>query len=284
MRRFSKIEVKKTAMPRGNYRVGGAIRKVKTMEGFIKFFGTGGARFVALKQLRATGGLWLNYRKTNLYIDPGPGAIVRIRSSKEDYEPARLDGIVITHRHMDHANDVNILIEAMAEGGFKKRGTLFCPEDALSGDPVVFNFAKRYLDNVVILREGGEYTLGDITFRTPVRHKHPVETYGLFFHLNKTIGLISDTRFFPDLADHYRASHLIINVLREKPIENHEIIEHLALCDAKAIIEKVRPETAILTHFGIHIINRKPWLLAKKMAKETGVNVIAGRDGMKWEF
>lgn len=254
------------------------------MEGFIKFFGTGGARFVASKQLRATGGLWLNYRKTNLYIDPGPGAIVRIRSSKEHYEPARLDGIVITHKHMDHANDVNILIESMTEGGFKKRGTLFCPEDAIIGDPVIFNFARKYLEDVVILQAEGEYSLGEITFRTPVRHKHPVETYGLLFELNETIGLISDTRFFPQLADHYRADHLIINVLRLKPIENHEIVEHLAMDDVKAIIETVRPKTAILTHFGMHIVREKPWLLAKRLAEETGIEVIAAWDGMKWEF
>lgn len=239
---------------------------------------------MALRQMRATGGLWLNYRKTNLYIDPGPGAIVRIRSSKGHYDPAALDGIIITHKHMDHTNDINILIESMTEGGFKKRGTLFCPEDALTGDPVVFNFARKYLENIVILREGKEYAIGDIIFRTPVRHKHPVETYGLYFDLSETIGIIADTRFFPELTSHYRADHLIINVLRLKAIENHEIIEHLAFVDAKAIIETVRPKTAILTHFGMHIIREKPWLLAKKLAKETGVNVIAARDGMKWEF
>lgn len=254
------------------------------MEGFIKFFGTGGARFVALKQLRATGGLWLNYRKTNLYIDPGPGAIVRLRSSREHFDPAALDGIIITHRHMDHTNDINILIESMTEGGFKRRGTLFCPEDALSEDPVVFNFARKYLENIVILQEGKEYTIGDITFRTPVRHRHPVETYGLYFNLNKTIGLISDTRFFNGLPGHYHADHLIINVLRLKPIENHEIIEHLAIDDVKTIVEEVRPQTAILTHFGMHIIREKPWLLAKKLSKETGVKVVAAKDGMKWEF
>ena len=110
------------------------------MEGFIKFFGTGGARFVASKQLRATGGLWFNYKETNLYIDPGPGAMVRIRESQENYEPERLDGIVLTHKHMDHSNDVNILIESMAEGGFKKKGTLFAPQDAVNEDPVVFRF------------------------------------------------------------------------------------------------------------------------------------------------
>lgn len=254
------------------------------MEGFVKFFGTGGARFVALKQLRATGGLWLNYRKTNLYIDPGPGAIVRIRSSKEIYDPANLDGIIITHKHMDHANDVNILIESMTDGGFRKRGTLFCPEDAIASDPVVLNFARKYLENVVLLKQGGEYTLGDIRFRTPVLHRHPVETYGIMFDLNKTLGLISDTRYFEKLSDHYRAENLIINVLRLKPIENHEIVDHLALNDVESLITDIRPRVAILTHFGMHIIREKPWLIAKRLSKKTGVNVIAGRDGMRWEF
>ncbi|MHB8109355.1 MAG: MBL fold metallo-hydrolase [Syntrophorhabdaceae bacterium] len=254
------------------------------MEGFIKFFGTGGARFVALKQLRATGGLWLNYRQTNLYIVPGPGAIVRIRSSKELYDPADLDGIILTHKHMDHANDVNILIESMTDGGFRKRGTLFCPEDAIASDPVVLNFAKKYLENIVILKEGGEYAIGDIRFRTPVRHKHPVETYGVVFDLSQTLGLISDTRYFTGLPEHYRVENLIINVLRLKPVENHEIVDHLALNDVESLLNDIQPKNSILTHFGMHIIREKPWLLAKKLSKRTGVNVIAGKDGMKWEF
>jgi hypothetical protein len=61
------------------------------MEGFIKFLGTGGARFVAMRQIRSTGGLWLHYRDTNLYIDPGPGAIVKIHGSKERFDPLDLD-------------------------------------------------------------------------------------------------------------------------------------------------------------------------------------------------
>ncbi len=254
------------------------------MEGFIKFFGTGGARFMALKQLRATGGLWLNYRKTNIYIDPGPGAIVRIRASREKYEPAGLDGIIITHKHMDHCQRCQYPYRDNGRRGIQERGTLFCPEDAIAEDPVIFNFARNYLENVVFLKEGGEYSLGDISFRTPVRHRHPVETYGLLFDLNTTIGLISDTRFFPELAGHYRAANLIINVLRLKPIENHEIVDHLALNDVEEIIRDIRPVNAILTHFGMHIIKNKPGLLARRLSRETGVNVIAGRDGMKWEF
>jgi ribonuclease BN (tRNA processing enzyme) len=254
------------------------------MEGFIKFFGTGGARFVASRQLRATGGLWLKYKETNLYIDPGPGAIVRIRGSQEHFEPADLAGIILTHKHMDHSNDVNILIESMAEGGFKKRGTLFVPQDAVGEDPVVFRFVRNYLDDVVLLKEKERYSIKDISFSTPIRHQHPVETYGLIFHLNTTIGLISDTRFFNELPDYYPVDYLIINVLRSQPIENHEIIEHLAAGNARTIIARVKPKTAILTHFGFKMIQEGPDLIADRLSDETGVNVIAAQDGMKWEF
>jgi hypothetical protein len=34
----------------------------------------------------------------------------------------------------------------------------------------------------------------------------------------------------------------------------------------------------------MHIVKNKPGLLARRLSRETGVNVIAGRDGMKWEF
>jgi phosphoribosyl 1,2-cyclic phosphodiesterase len=246
------------------------------MEGFIKFFGTGGARFVASRQLRATGGLWLHYKETNLYIDPGPGAIVKIRESQERFEPADLDGIVLTHKHMDHSNDVNILIESMAEGGFKKRGTLFVP--------VVLRFVRNYLDDVVLLKEKGRYLIRDISFSAPVRHHHPVETYGLLFHLNVTIGLIADTRFFDELPDYYRVDYLIINVLRSQHIENHEIIEHLAVDDVRKIVTCVRPKAAILTHFGFKMIQEGPDMIAERLSDETGINVIAAQDGMKWQF
>jgi phosphoribosyl 1,2-cyclic phosphodiesterase len=254
------------------------------MEGFIKFFGTGGARFVASQQLRATGGLWLHYKETDLHIDPGPGAIVKIRASQEQFEPAHLDGIILTHRHMDHSNDVNILIESMAEGGFRKKGRLFVPSDAIGEDAVVFRFVRNYVDEVVTLREGGEYKVKDVSFRAPVRHRHPVETYGLIFNVGKTIGLISDTRFFDGLPACYPVDYLIVNVLRAKTIENHEIIEHLAVEDFRKIITHVRPEVAIMTHFGLNMIKEGPDLIARRLTEETGVKVIAAQDGMKWEF
>ena len=254
------------------------------MEGFIKFLGTGGARFVASTQIRATGGLWLNYKDTNLYVDPGPGAIVRLRALEEGLDPSSLDGMLITHKHLDHANDVNIMIEAMTDGGFKKRGTLFCPEDAVDGDTVVLKYVRKYLNHIVFLQEKESYSLKDIRFTTPVRHIHPVETYGTMFHLNKTIGLISDTRYFDGLPGFYRADYLIVNVLRVAPIEKQEIVEHLAVDDFVKIVEQVRPEIAVMSHFGMSMIREEPDRVAERLSKKTGINVIAAYDGMKLEF
>jgi ribonuclease BN (tRNA processing enzyme) len=254
------------------------------MEGFVRFIGTGGARVVVASQLRSTGGIWFNYRNTNLYIDPGPGALVRVRAAKDRLEPARLDGIILTHRHLDHANDVNVMVEAMTESGHKKKGVLFCPADALGEDAVVFRYVREYLEGVELLKEGTTYKLKDIAFSIPVRHRHPVETYGMVFHLNKRIGLIADTRYFEELPDYYPVDILIVNVLRVKPINESDSIDHLSLADFREIIKRVKPEVAIMTHFGKTIIKDKPYLLAKALKEETGIEVVAAYDGMKWNF
>src|SRR3989304_8168443 len=98
---------------------------------WIKFVGTAGARFVVARQLRSSGGLWLSLQGVNLYLDPGPGALVRCWSSKPKLDPTKLDGILLSHKHLDHSGDINALIEAMTEGGYRRRGVLFAPQDAL---------------------------------------------------------------------------------------------------------------------------------------------------------
>src|SRR4030065_403968 len=123
---------------------------------FLKFLGTAGARFVVAKPLRASGGVWRAVGQTNLYIDPGPGALVRCLNSKPKMDPSTLDGILLTHKHLDHSGDINVMIEAMTEGGFKKRGVLFAPADALESDPVVFNYVRSYLEKIEILRENSQ--------------------------------------------------------------------------------------------------------------------------------
>jgi len=248
---------------------------------FIKFLGTAGARFVVMKQLRASGGVWLSVGKTNLYIDPGPGALVRCLNSKPRLEPSTLDGLLLTHKHLDHSGDVNVMIEAMTDGGFKKRGVLFAPKDALEEDPVVLKYVMGYVEKVEVLKEDSEYRVGDIWFSTARRHQHRVETYGLNFNTSpRTISFITDTRFFPELPNLYRGEILVIHVVRLKPIGD-DPIDHLSIEDVKSIIKKAEPRLTILTHFGMTMIKAKPWVVAAELEKELGLKVIAASDGMK---
>ncbi|MEO0098056.1 MAG: MBL fold metallo-hydrolase [candidate division WOR-3 bacterium] len=248
----------------------------------IIFLGSGGARIVVFKQIRASGGIWFSLQGTNLLVDPGPGSLVRIISSKHKLDPTQLDGILLSHSHLDHSGDVNIMIEALTTGGTKKRGVLFCPREAIEGeDPVVFKYLRSYLEKIVILQEKGEYEIKGVKFSCPIRHRHRGETYGFKFETERAkISYIADTKYFPELIPAYQADILIMNVVREKPSE----LDHLSLTDAKNLILGIRPKVAFLTHFGMTMIKNKPWILAEELTKETGIEVIAASDGMKYEL
>ena len=248
----------------------------------IKFLGTAGARFVVTRQLRKSGGIWLTLDDTNVLIDPGPGSLVRCLSSKPKLNPAELDGIILTHRHLDHSNDINIMIEAMTNGGFNRKGVVFAPSDALNEDAVILKHFRNHVEKIEILKEKGTYNLDNISFSTSVKHVHGVETYGLnICGKNNSISLITDTRYFEGLESHYNGDILIINVVR---FEEKQGIDHLSLKDAEKILSINKPKLGVLTHFGMTMIKAKPWEIAKGLSEKLGVKVIAARDGMELDL
>ena len=247
---------------------------------WIKFVGTAGARFVVARQLRSSGGLWLSMQGANLYLDPGPGALVRCWSSKPKLDPTKLDGILLSHKHLDHSGDINVMIESMTDGGFHPRGVLFAPGDALEGDPVILRYVRSYLEKIEVLQEHKEYSLGELRFSTAKRHQHSVETYGFNFHLpSATVSIITDTKFFPELTSQYPGELLILNVvlLADNPERR---IEHLSLDDVRRILKMAKAKMVVLTHFGMRILQAKPWEIAERLSEETGKRIIAAQDGM----
>lgn len=256
-------------------------------EDYIKFLGTGGSRFVVAKQLRSSGGIFIKYNGLNIILDPGPGTLVRCNKSKPPIDVTKLDAILLSHLHIDHSNDVNILIDGMTVGGFKKRGVLFAPEDSLKGECcVVLNYLRSFLTRIEILKERSRYTICNpesssekLQFTTSIRHNHPVETYGLMFDMHGLkVSFMVDTKFFPGLIDCYKGSDLlIINVTRKAPSSG---IMHLSIEDVKEILRGVKPKKAILTHFGMTMLKAQPAIVAKNLTDELGVEVIAARDGM----
>ncbi len=245
----------------------------------IVFLGSGGARIVVAKQIRASGGIWFCLDRTEFLVDPGPGALVRMTSSRHKLNPTKLGGILLSHRHLDHCGDVNNMIEAMTMGGTEPRGSLFAPADALEGDdPVVLHYLRPFLEQVVTLEEKGTYRLGNVRFSCPVRHHHRGEVYGFRFEVpGLVISYIADTGYFPELADFYQADVVIMNVVRFKPSN----LDHLHAPEAEELARRMHPKLAVITHFGMTMIRARPWVVARDMSERTGVNIIAASDGKK---
>jgi ribonuclease BN (tRNA processing enzyme) len=174
------------------------------------------------------------------------------------------------------------MVEAMTSGGFKRHGYLYAPADALDNEPVIFSYLRKSIEGVVVLEAGKSYTVGNVTFSTPVRHIHPVETYGMVFQAQgHRFSYIADTLYFDELIKHYASELLIINVVFAKPFPP---VQHLAIPDAARIIAEIKPKVAILSHFGMHVWQAKPWKIAEELTQQTGVKVIAARDGMKFDL
>ncbi|UCB51578.1 MAG: MBL fold metallo-hydrolase, partial [Candidatus Zixiibacteriota bacterium] len=232
-------------------------------------------------------GTWITLEGKNVLLDPGPGTLVRCARSRPPLDPTKLDAIILSHQHIDHANDVNIMIEAMTTGGYSKRGALFAPRSALEDDPIVLTYVRDYLNDIHILEERATHTLGNVEISTPLRHVHPVETYGIIFKTPRyTVSFIVDTRFFPELIEKYKGCDLVvINVVRYNGKGGKKLdVDHLNLEDVKRIIKGISPKQAILTHFGFTMIRSKPWEAAAEVEKETGIKTIAASDGMEFDL
>lgn len=253
---------------------------METLTDTITFLGTAGARIMVSKQFLASGGMWLNLGGTQVLFDPGPGCLVH--AIKRKLDPAKLKAIILSHKHLDHSTDINVMIEAMTEGGFKKRGVVFAPSDALEGEPVIFRYVRSFPERVETLAAGQTYTVDDVRFETPVRHLHGVETYGVVFHTPRhNFSCIVDTHYFPELPTYYQGELLIINVVR---LSDNLPVDHLSVSEVKELVKRIKPKVAIITHFGMGMWRAKPWEIAARLSEETGVKVMAARDGMTFDL
>lgn len=247
---------------------------------FIKFLGTAGARFVMIRQLRASGGIWFEINDTRILIDPGPGSLVKANKSRPPLKLSDLDAIFISHKHIDHVNDVNVIIEAMTDGGFRKKGVLLCPFEAIENPPVIFPYAVELVERVEILKEHRQYSVKNLKFNIPLKLRHLAETYGFILESDgiPSIGYIPDTEYFPEIIDVYAGTQIIIiNVVFSQPRPG---IMHLSFPEALEIISGIKPEKAILTHFGMTMLKERICEKTQQFSEKLSVDIIAASDGM----
>jgi len=239
--------------------------------------GTAGARFMVAKQVAASGGLFIEDGQTRLALDPGPGAIVQYARLGVDL--TTLDAIILSHRHLDHSGDINVMLEGMTDGGFQHRGRLFCPSDALDDDPVVLKYIRRFPQEIVRLAPETSYSVNGLGFTTSAKHVHQSETYG--FRFGDQLGWITDSGYYEGIAEQHRAEVMVIHTVLRDCVPT---LPHLCIADAERIVRDARPRIAFLTHYGMTVWRANPTHLAAEMSQRTGVDVRAASDGLSLEI
>lgn len=235
--------------------------------------GTAGARFMVARQVAASGGLFIEEGNTRLALDPGPGAIVQYAQRGVDL--TTIDAIVLSHRHLDHSGDVNVMLEAMTDGGFQRRGQLFCPADALDEDPVVLKYIRRFPREIVRLEPQTAYAVNGLSFTTSGRHVHQAETFG--FRFGDRLGWVTDSGYYDAIAEQHRADVMVIHAVLRDCVP---ALPHLCIADAERIIREAKPRIAFLTHYGMTVWHANPADIAAAMSQRLGIDVRAAHDGL----
>lgn len=237
----------------------------------ITFLGTGGGRFVILSQRRYSGGIWLDLGPT-IILDPGPGALIRALHYGKRCD--KLDAIFVSHKHLDHYNDAEIMIEAMTGGMKKNHGNLVISGHAID---YISDYHRGVVD-VIVPMNYERFRINELEIQAIPTYNH-FEGIGFkFFTSEGVLTYTSDTGFSEGLIDNYKGSKiLILNVIFP---EGKESDAHLNTRDAIKIVKEAAPEVAVIQHFGMRMLNSNPEFEANRIEKESGVRTIAARDGM----
>gem|GEM_PF-78540 len=249
----------------------------------ITFLGSGGGRFITITQFRSTGGFFIRASR-NIYVDPGPGALVR--SWRYKLDPRRLDVIFVSHRHVDHCNDAEIMIEAMTGGALKKRGVLIASKSVVYGDdsynPAVSRYHLDSLEEVHTPEPGNRLSLGEEELTiTPSMHSDPT-TIG--FRMGTKFGDISyipDTQYFDELKKWHEGSRLmIIAITRPRDMR---IPYHLCTEDVVYMLKTMgqKPEAIVMNHIGMKMHFANPYKEARFIENVTGVKTFVAKEGFK---
>ena len=251
----------------------------------VVFIGTGGGRINLIRQVRGTGGFRIN-GPPNIHVDPGPGALTSGLRRKQS--PLKLDAVIVTHNHIDHANDAEVIIEGMCGYGLKHRGVLigskYTIDSDKAGDRAVSLYHQQMPAEVYVGKAGKKKTFetrhGEFALEcTKAAHDTP-DSFGFKLTVNgKVIGYTTDTEYYEGIEKVYSGCDLlIINVM--KPAED-PYKGHMTSVEVEKLIKKAKPKLAVLTHFGMKMMWGTAEKIANEITKETGVKTVAAEDGKK---
>ncbi|MFA5303680.1 MAG: MBL fold metallo-hydrolase [Candidatus Nanoarchaeia archaeon] len=243
----------------------------------IIFLGTGGGRFTSLFQERSTGGIILKIGSHQIHLDPGPGALLRCKEC--GIYPFNTDCLMASHHHLDHVNDLNMLVEGMTHATKRKRGTLIATNSVINH--TLTSYHKNLIQNIVALLPEHNTSLDEIRIKA-IKCIHSAEdSIGFKFYTNNyCLYYTGDTYIYPgfenNLAD---VDYLIANNILpgERGIGYHMCTNDL-INALKNSVNKIK--LIIITHFDLKMLRVGPEAEAKLITEKTKISCVAATDSM----
>ncbi len=197
-------------------------------------------------------------------------------------DPKTITAVLVSHAHINHCNDINVLISAIAVGK-NKSGNLIANKTLFSGDSqymtYITDYHKNLLEKHTILQAGQKISLGNtdiIALKTKHSDKHCIGFK--FITPDFTLSYSSDTKFFKALSEEYKNTNiLILNVTNR--IQDQDS-DNLSVEDAIQIIFAVKPKLTIIQHFSLELVKQDIISVTREIQKKTSSQVISARDGM----
>ena len=247
----------------------------------ITFLGTGGGRHTTMFQARSTGGFLIDTGESRIHIDPGPGALTNM--CQIGYDLRTTDAIVVSHCHPDHYSDVEVVIEGMTYGGWRRRGEVYGSVSAMEGyeglGPMLSKYHAELPERKYTLRPGDEYDIAGLRTRIMrADHNDPTNVGFMFETENGILSYVSDTYYSDDIAEQYKGTRVLL--LPVTTPSGNRIKGHMCTDDAIPFLKIVRPELCIFIHLGIVMLKHDPVAQAKMVEDATGVRTIVGEDLM----
>lgn len=232
-------------------------------------------------QKRRTGGIRI-VGSSNIQIDPGPGSIAY--SNQLNLDPTKVDILLVSHCHPDHDNDSEVYVEAMTNGGTRKRGTLIASKGVIRGnsvcEPRISNYHRGMIGRIAEVTPGDTVDLDSIKIKAVTAKHGDPDAVGFRLKLpSGEIGYSSDTEYFEGIEEQFRGVKLfVLCVLRPRgaPIKGH-----LCTDEAIKILKGLRPELCVITGFGMRMIYSDPENEARFIEESTKIKTIAARDNMR---
>lgn len=237
----------------------------------IIFLGTAGNLGVITKFGELSGGIILNHKDIQLHLDPGIGAL--LNSRKYGVNLRENTAVLVSSSHLNRCSELNAVISAMTHDGLDPQGVLIINQN----NKILLEKYKNCVEKVLIAGDNKKFGIEEIiitplktTYQNRIGYKIEVD--------NVIISYTGDTNYSDEVVDQYlRSNVLIINTANSFNTDG----EGLSSGDIVKILKKIKPDLAILTHYGKTVLYNNPLYEARDIQRQSGVSVLAAKEGMK---